>query len=101
IPRLTTSHGPVFLVNSRFPLASATPPSSGREVHHQTGLPFSQSYGDNLPSSLTMVHPNASVFSTRPPASVSGTGRPQDRKSTRLNSSHVKISYAVFCLKNK
>src|SRR5690606_41940375 len=23
----------------------------------------------------------------------------QDRKSTRLNSSHVKISYAVFCLK--
>src|SRR5690606_40742515 len=24
-----------------------------------------------------------------------------DRKSTRLKSSHVKISYAVFCLKNK
>src|SRR5690606_41278259 len=27
--------------------------------------------------------------------------RAQDRKSTRLNSSHVKISYAVFCLKKK
>src|SRR5690606_41856628 len=26
---------------------------------------------------------------------------PADRKSTRLNSSHVKISYAVFCLKKK
>src|SRR5690606_15483460 len=26
---------------------------------------------------------------------------PVDRKSTRLNSSHVKISYAVFCLKKK
>src|SRR5690606_41699292 len=26
---------------------------------------------------------------------------PRDRKSTRLNSSHVKISYAVFCLKKK
>src|SRR5699024_11681714 len=25
----------------------------------------------------------------------------EDRKSTRLNSSHVSISYAVFCLKNK
>src|SRR5690349_23755223 len=25
----------------------------------------------------------------------------QDRKSTRLNSSHVEISYAVFCLKKK
>src|SRR5690606_23320841 len=28
-------------------------------------------------------------------------GAGQDRKSTRLNSSHVKISYAVFCLKKK
>src|SRR5690606_39582884 len=27
--------------------------------------------------------------------------RCEDRKSTRLNSSHVKISYAVFCLKKK
>src|SRR5436309_11327186 len=27
--------------------------------------------------------------------------RELDRKSTRLNSSHVKISYAVFCLKKK
>src|SRR5204863_8670348 len=27
--------------------------------------------------------------------------RSQDRKSTRLNSSHVEISYAVFCLKKK
>src|SRR3989442_10686708 len=27
--------------------------------------------------------------------------RQQDRKSTRLNSSHVRISYAVFCLKKK
>src|SRR5437868_9820647 len=26
---------------------------------------------------------------------------PRDRKSTRLNSSHVSISYAVFCLKKK
>src|SRR5690349_23982992 len=28
-------------------------------------------------------------------------GRQVDRKSTRLNSSHVEISYAVFCLKKK
>src|SRR5256885_13157680 len=28
-------------------------------------------------------------------------GRQQDRKSTRLNSSHLVISYAVFCLKKK
>src|SRR5437868_9022423 len=31
----------------------------------------------------------------------SGAGGEGDRKSTRLNSSHVSISYAVFCLKKK
>src|SRR5438876_11680903 len=31
---------------------------------------------------------------------ISGLARP-DRKSTRLNSSHPSISYAVFCLKKK
>src|SRR5256886_13241106 len=30
-----------------------------------------------------------------------GTEMAQDRKSTRLNSSHSQISYAVFCLKKK
>src|SRR5690554_7688150 len=35
-------------------------------------------------------------------AVVEGTGSlAADRKSTRLNSSHVRISYAVFCLKKK
>src|SRR3712207_7749367 len=29
------------------------------------------------------------------------TQQPKDRKSTRLNSSHANISYAVFCLKKK
>src|SRR3712207_7661108 len=29
------------------------------------------------------------------------TNLPKDRKSTRLNSSHANISYAVFCLKKK
>src|SRR5690606_41598556 len=32
---------------------------------------------------------------------VVASGDGTDRKSTRLNSSHVKISYAVFCLKKK
>src|SRR3712207_7464260 len=30
-----------------------------------------------------------------------GAGSDEDRKSTRLNSSHANISYAVFCLKKK
>src|SRR5256885_5716947 len=32
---------------------------------------------------------------------VAGVVRVEDRKSTRLNSSHLVISYAVFCLKKK
>src|SRR5690606_40948317 len=32
---------------------------------------------------------------------IATTVKSKDRKSTRLNSSHVKISYAVFCLKKK
>src|SRR5690348_17593666 len=34
-------------------------------------------------------------------STASGIGRRADRKSTRLNSSHPSISYAVFCLKKK
>src|SRR5438874_8726086 len=39
-----------------------------------------------------------SVASTN---TADGQGALPDRKSTRLNSSHVEISYAVFCLKKK
>src|SRR5439155_6785419 len=35
------------------------------------------------------------------PNSFASVGGIRDRKSTRLNSSHVAISYAVFCLKKK
>src|SRR5699024_12108922 len=40
-------------------------------------------------------------FSRTSDVSSSSVCRPTDRKSTRLNSSHVSISYAVFCLKKK
>src|SRR5690606_42165630 len=46
---------------------------------------------------------DGSVGGPREPVRGSCRSRPRtgDRKSTRLNSSHVKISYAVFCLKKK
>src|SRR3712207_9376385 len=37
----------------------------------------------------------------REPEGVRGPGESEDRKSTRLNSSHANISYAVFCLKKR
>src|SRR3712207_7308349 len=40
-------------------------------------------------------------FCPYPPSAGFRIGDHQDRKSTRLNSSHANISYAVFCLKKK
>src|SRR2546430_5556702 len=43
----------------------------------------------------------ASAPNAQHSALARATGLPIDRKSTRLNSSHSQISYAVFCLKKK
>src|SRR5256885_6365078 len=45
--------------------------------------------------------PRAAAGSRRGDPPTSGRPRAKDRKSTRLNSSHLVISYAVFCLKKK
>src|SRR2546430_11225318 len=51
------------------------------------------------PTASARTGPSSAAMraSTASPSSVSWT----DRKSTRLNSSHSQISYAVFCLKKK
>src|SRR3712207_8100836 len=46
------------------------------------------------------VHRNRKADPQVAPGGPLGESRP-DRKSTRLNSSHANISYAVFCLKKK
>src|SRR5690606_42042824 len=47
-------------------------------------------------------HRRARLVERHQPVAGAGCRRDRrDRKSTRLNSSHVKISYAVFCLKKK
>src|SRR5207248_10579490 len=46
-------------------------------------------------------HVNADLQEDQGSAGAQRGGGPQDRKSTRLNSSHRTISYAVFCLKKK
>jgi hypothetical protein len=63
----------VFLVNSRYPLITATPASSRSKFSHQSRHTFSRSYGVNLPSSLTRVLSSALGFSPHLPESVCGT----------------------------
>src|SRR5688500_20315424 len=55
----------------------------------------------SFPSAATRRHePSLAIVSFQP--SLNTSRRPTaDRKSTRLNSSHLVISYAVFCLKKK
>src|SRR3712207_8714630 len=47
------------------------------------------------------VNPSSARASALAPACDAEDDIAQDRKSTRLNSSHANISYAVFCLKKK
>src|SRR3712207_8276895 len=56
------------------------------------------------PPRVTMEHERVESTPLRRPTRPGQTGRAAgegDRKSTRLNSSHANISYAVFCLKKK
>src|SRR5690606_40528548 len=65
-------------------LAESLPPTLRKHVDPATPVPLRQ-----MAARLLV------------PASPSDALTLLDRKSTRLNSSHVKISYAVFCLKKK
>src|SRR5690606_42017204 len=108
------------------PRSSWSPSLSFSHVPSHTG-PYTLSLHDALPILLWLPLPAAlkisvakshdppgnassvtSASSTPSPvvpallSTVTGAAGPFiDRKSTRLNSSHVKISYAVFCLKKK
>src|SRR5207302_4819529 len=55
----------------------------------------------NITSASFPANPNGSPNKFVGRAVIDPNNKNVDRKSTRLNSSHVKISYAVFCLKKK
>src|SRR5437868_11709994 len=63
---------------------------------------YTLSLHDALPICVTsMQKPTPVGASGNTRCDVAATRSAKDRKSTRLNSSHVSISYAVFCLKKK
>src|SRR3989475_1513083 len=67
-----------------------------RRPPRSTLFPYTTLFRSPLPRAVE----NANRFSTRPTPAGNGSYM-ADRKSTRLNSSHSQISYAVFCLKKK
>src|SRR5690606_41958454 len=81
---------------------AAPPPTELYTLSLHDALPIS-----SHPGRLRCAGRAVAVRALRPDAALrlalrrrAASGR-RDRKSTRLNSSHVKISYAVFCLKKK
>src|SRR5438874_8258756 len=112
-------------LGQKFVLASPDlSPPGGSHARHDDEFPFDApdhpgAFRENLSPRRNCVaqagqlhcsHLLRGLLSSRPPSwrgpqqTRPRTWRPrsfQDRKSTRLNSSHVEISYAVFCLKKK
>src|SRR3712207_7394612 len=67
--------------------------SQGRRLYPMVSPPGRASR--SAPKTVAKTRPSCSWRTVRAP------GSSRDRKSTRLNSSHANISYAVFCLKKK
>src|SRR2546426_8679974 len=61
---------------------------------------FSEVFRRAPVSTQQILHPEK-YFTGMMPTEPALPKTPEDRKSTRLNSSHLVISYAVFCLKKK
>src|SRR2546422_1381470 len=62
------------------------------DLYGEDGLPFNSRFGNGDPIGADVVELINDVYEAN---------SARDRKSTRLNSSHGYISYAVFCLKKK
>src|SRR2546430_2929610 len=72
-----------------------------RRPPRSTLFPYTTLFRSNTPDSGTGKRVGVSPDPTGKKARRLGPSLGPDRKSTRLNSSHSQISYAVFCLKKK
>src|SRR5690606_41322638 len=91
--RLTTRH------RHTFPTRRSSDLSSPRLIPGMTAIKLPKNANSSVRCPPYSKRLNTSRPSRSVPRRCSLSGG--DRKSTRLNSSHVKISYAVFCLKKK
>src|SRR2546426_3578497 len=77
-------------------ITSTFPPGGNRETHPRQEASF-PTHAVRAP----LLHVQASRPAHSSPGRLWSAHSRLDRKSTRLNSSHLVISYAVFCLKKK
>src|SRR5205807_10382458 len=92
----------LFPYTTLFRSPNATAPIKVRPARHQAHIQICPSPPSTLISTPVMNEASCEAKNATAPATSSGwPNRILDRKSTRLNSSHLVISYAVFCLKKK
>src|SRR3712207_8295766 len=69
-------------------------------IYHRASAGLTDDVGDHVADELAVAH-FGGLQSARACSVARVCTERKDRKSTRLNSSHANISYAVFCLKKK
>src|SRR5438132_2332062 len=86
----------------RFPRLIPSSVGCSRTLRHRRSFPTRRSSDLAVGGDHSMTLPILrAVGGDRPVTADRAQDRQRDRKSTRLNSSHTVISYAVFCLKKK
>src|SRR5258708_14661793 len=73
----------------------------GAEAHRRASLWFQKRQTKKIYGCLALGNPALPILKIQNPIEGANPELELDRKSTRLNSSHQIISYAVFCLKKK
>src|SRR3712207_7866050 len=99
------SRGLLFLMIRRPPRSTLFPYTTlfrSGNVGESAPLTFTVDAPDLTAPRPSITSPEEGASTNDPTPTIAGrAGRRPDRKSTRLNSSHANISYAVFCLKKK
>src|SRR5262245_64245861 len=90
----------IYARRSRTPLSDTTLLSRSLDFVIHDLSRFGESFGGNG-ERCCVSKPQPILIVYRLAFPRTNQGAPVDRKSTRLNSSHLGISYAVFCLKKK
>src|SRR3712207_7889618 len=91
-----------FLMIRRPPRSTLFPYTTlFRSIHHPVPLPWTLEADQQFPSAQGWARTERGRSRCDAQQPWSQEPSCSDRKSTRLNSSHANISYAVFCLKKK
>src|SRR5699024_12403409 len=100
-PDILSDHPPREVVASAALLFVFRCPGSHRSLHSFPTRRSSDLVCELLDGILLLFHRCVEPETVEHPRHSDRVGDTEDRKSTRLNSSHVSISYAVFCLTKK